>query len=346
MLLGMLVNKLGDPLKQIASKALHHLTEVSFKHPAMCGVMATETEKLLFRNNITEHAQHFALCFLSQLAPQGNVDVCVKLVNICVSFFKIVVEKGMINSKIMQAILLCLKHSIADVVGANKAKPGSDSGLLSKDTQDTIYRLVHFANIKVSLQTLALLLQIITSLDTKEHHNRFYNALYKKALDAELNTCGAKYSALFLHIVHRAIHVDSNKSRAQAFIKRLLQTSLHFPAHITCGCLIIINKLLKARPELNIFKALPAPQPQTDNEPNVTDEKLQKAATKYDPYHRVAEFAGAEFALRTEITALLHHYHPTVRVFTENILKSKIFFNFFTIFICAIFGVLTKNNSI
>lgn len=332
MLLAMLVNKLGDPSRQIASKALHHLTDVSFKHPAMCGVMAIETEKLLFRNNITEHAQHFALCFMSQLAPQGNVDVCVKLVNICVSFFKIVVDKGMINSKIMQAILLCLKHSIADVVGANKSKPGSDSGLLSKDTQDTIYRLVHFANIKVSLQTLALLLQIITALDTHDHHNRFYNALYKKLLDAELNTCSAKYSALFLHIVHRAVHVDPNRSRAQAFVKRLLQIALHFPAHITCGCLIIINKLLKSRPELNLFK-VPPPQPTetaaaaatatADDDETVADVKPEKTPKGYDPYHRVAEYAGAEFAVRTELSAMLQHYHPTVRVFAENILKSE-----------------------
>lgn len=326
MLLAMLVNKLGDPSRQIASKALHHLTEVSFKHPAMCGVMASETEKLLFRNNITEHAQHFAICFLSQLAPQGNVDVCIKLVNICVSFFKIVVDKGMINSKIMQAILLCLKHSISDVVNANKLRPGSDSGLLSKDSQDTIYRLVHFANIKVSLQTLALLLQIITALDATEHHNRFYNALYKKVLDVELTTCGAKYSALFLHIVHRAVHIDRNKSRAQAFVKRLLQASLHFPAHITCGCLIIIGKLLKSRSELNVFKAPPKVEAKADggadNEAG-DDVKPPKTATGYDPYHRVAEFAGAEFAVRTELTALLHHYHPTVRVFAENVLKSK-----------------------
>lgn len=331
MLLSMLVNKLGDPSKLIASKALHHLTEVSFKHPAMCGVIANEAEKFLFRNNITEHAQHFALCFLSQLAPHGNVEVCTKLVNICLSFFKVVVNKGLINSKIMQAILLCLKHSITDVVEANKSKPGSDSGLMSKDTQDTIYRLVHFANIKVSLQTLALILQMITAMGAEHQHNRFYNALYKKLLDPELAECGAKYSALFLHIVHRAIHVDRNKSRTQAFIKRLLQISLYLPAHITCGCLIIINKVIKARSELNrIEVALPVvPKKEENAEENGTEtqeneeEQKPEKVTVYDPYHRAPEYAGAEYAMRTELTALLYHYHPTVRVFAQNILESE-----------------------
>lgn len=334
MLLAMLVNKLGDPSKLIASKALHHLTEVSFKHPAMCGVIANETEKFLFRSNITEHAQHFALCFLSQLAPHGNVGVCTKLVNICLSFFKVVVNKGLINSKIMQAILLCLKHSITDVVQANKDKPGSDSGLLSKDTQDTIYRLVHFANIKVSLQTLALILQMIIAMGAEHHHNRFYNALYKKLLDPELGTCGSKYSALFLHIVHRAIHVDKNKSRAQAFIKRLLQASLNMPAQMTCGCLIIISKILGARSELNRIEVAQSIVPaNTEEDSESTEVKNKKQVNAYDPFHRSSEYAGGEYAVRTELLALLHHYHPTVRVFAQNILDRKfvvsIFFFFF-----------------
>lgn len=346
----MLVNKLGDPSKMIASKALHHLTEVSLKHPAMCGVIANETEKFLFRNNITEHAQHFALCFLSQLAPHGNVEVCTKLVNICLSFFKVIVNKGLINSKIMQAILLCLKHSITDVVQENQNKPGTDCGLMSKDTQDTIYRLIHFANIKVSLQTLALILQIITAIgfDSKNLHNRFYNALYKKLLDPELATCGSKYAALFLHIVHRAIYVDRNKARAQAFIKRLLQISLYLPTPMTCGCLIIISKILRARGELNRFEidpstVCPKQEQKIDSieEKNVVESsavieeiKTEKSNT-YDPFHRVPEFAGGEFAIRTELLVLQRHYHPTVRVFAQNIIESKpfncsVFFSIFT----------------
>lgn len=322
MLLSMLVNKLGDPSRVIASKALHQLIDVSHKHPAMCGVMANETEKILFRNNITDHAQHFALCFLSQLAPHSNVDVCTKLVNICMSFFKIVVNKGQVNSKIMQAILLCLKHSITDVIRKNAKKTGADSGLLSKDTQDTIYRLVHFADIKVSLQTLALLLQIVTALDDSQLQNRFYNALYKKLFDPELVTCSHKFSALFLHIVHRAVHFDRNKSRAQAFIKRLLQAALNFPAHITCGCLIIINKLVKARSELNRIEIQPMKMETADSNENESEE-TNNPKLAYDPIYRNPEFAGAQYAIRTELIALTQHYHPSVRVFAQDLIKSK-----------------------
>lgn len=362
----MLVNKLGDPSSKVASKALHHLTEVSYNHPAMCGVITNETEKFLFRNNINEHAQHFALCFLAQLAPHGNVEVCAKLVQICFSFFKILVSKGAVNSRSMQAILRCLKRAIGDVVAENQLKPGADGGFMSKDTQDTIYRLVHFADIPTALQTLALLLQIASVVKSENQHERFYNTFYRKLLDSNLGTCSIKLGALFFHIFHRAVYIDANKNRAQAFIKRLLQVSLFFPTQMLCGSLIVINKILKARPELNEFTFVVKPEFEDDNENDDGEEHYNDAleednaegqkikvdskptpspaassswhhaankttggkvnvlqATKYNPLHRTPAYAGAEFALHTELIALLSHFHPSVRVFAQNLINSK-----------------------
>lgn len=253
MLLSMLVNKLGDPSNKVASKALHHLSEVAYKHPAMCEVITKETEKLLFRNNITEHAQHFALCFLSTVAPRGNAAVCTRLVQICFSFFKVVVQKGAVNSKTMQAILRCLKRAIVDASTERVSTDGGD--LLTKEIQDTMYRLVHLADIHITLQTLALLLQVMTV--RSGNYDRYYNALYRKMLDINLVNVGPKAAAQFLHIVHRAIHMDANVPRAQAFVKRLLQVAFYFPAQITCGVLIVVNKLLKSRPEIG--RCLPRP---------------------------------------------------------------------------------------
>lgn len=363
MLLSMLVNKLGDPSNKVASKALHHLSEVAYRHPAMCEVIAKEVEKLLFRNNITEHAQHFALCFLSQIAPRGNADVCTRLVQICFSFFKIVVQKGAVNSKTMQAILRCLKRAIVDAAPAD----GERSDLLTPEIQDTMYRLVHLADIHITLQTLALLLQIMTVRSGA--YDRFYNALYKKMLDINLVNIGPKAAAQFMHIVHRAIYMDANVARAQAFIKRLLQIAFYFPAQMTCGCLIVISKLLKARPELNKVRDenddendgeelkqtvaaaaaaaanddsdgdehyVDAPEEEADGAVAAADDDVSPAVVeetvagngrgrlqKYNPYHRAPAYAGAEYALRTELLALIRHFHPTVQVFAKSVLDSK-----------------------
>ncbi|KAH8304984.1 hypothetical protein KR059_000073 [Drosophila kikkawai] len=244
LLLTMLVNKLGDPIAKVASKALHHLSEVAQRHPNMCGVIVSEAEKLLFRNNISERAQHFALCFLSSIAPSGRPEVCTKLVNICFALFKVLVQKGAVNNRTMQAILRCLQKAIVE------AQPGKDSNgeLLNKEMQDTIYRLVHLADIRVSVQTLGLLLQLVTVKTEKS--DRFYNALYVKLLDLNLINVGSKTAAHLLHIVHRAIHIDNHVARAQAFVKRLLQLTLYAPPHIAAGCLIVLHKLLRMRKEL------------------------------------------------------------------------------------------------
>ncbi|XP_034481769.1 uncharacterized protein F23B12.7 [Drosophila innubila] len=243
MLLTMLINKLGDPVPKIASKALHHLSEVAKKHPNMCGVIVAEAEKLLFRNNISERAQHFALCFLSSIAPSGRPEVCTKLVNICFALFKVLVQKGAVNNRTMQAILRCLQKAITE---AQPAKGSSE--ILTKEMQDTIYRLVHLADIRVSVQTLGLLLQLITVKTEKS--DRFYNALYIKLVDLNLINIGSKTAAQLLHIVHRAIHIDAVIPRAQAFVKRLLQLALYAPPNMAAGCLIVLHKLLRLRKEL------------------------------------------------------------------------------------------------
>ncbi|XP_067642462.1 nucleolar complex protein 1 isoform X2 [Eurosta solidaginis] len=378
MLLNLLINKLGDPVAKVASKALHHLSRVAHRHPNMCGVIVAEAEKLLFRNNISERAQHFALCFLASIAPAGRPEVCSKLVNICFALFKVLVQKGAVNNRTMQAILRCLQKAILD------AKPTEGSTeILNKEMQDTIYRLVHLADIRISVQTLGLLLQLMTVKTEKS--DRFYNALYKKMHDLELINIGVKTAAELLHIIHRATHIDSNIQRAQAFIKRLLQCALYMPPNIAAGCLIVIHKLLRSRKELAgglspydtaekandsnetaaILPKVQASDAELDKfdsdgeekyedirddddnntkveieskvdiskvsswhhakvESSVKDTKIKDIApNKYDPYHRVPSFAGAEFALRDELLLLRAHYHPTIQVFADNILQQK-----------------------
>lgn len=92
-LLTVLVNKFGDPDKKIASKATYNLRQVLLTHPNMAHVMVLETEKLIFRNNITELAQHYGIGFLSLIAPIANATTSQKLIDICFCFFKIKIEK-------------------------------------------------------------------------------------------------------------------------------------------------------------------------------------------------------------------------------------------------------------
>lgn len=56
-LLSKLVNKLGDPTRSVAAKAIHMLGKLLEAHPAMTSVVLEEIEHLLFRPNVNAKAQ-------------------------------------------------------------------------------------------------------------------------------------------------------------------------------------------------------------------------------------------------------------------------------------------------
>ncbi|XP_021702613.1 CCAAT/enhancer-binding protein zeta [Aedes aegypti] len=334
-LLSMLVNKLGDPSKKVAVKALYHLTEVVKKHSAMCPVIVTETEKLLFRNNISTSAQHYSLSFLASISSFGDFSSCEKMINICFSFFKILTDKGEINCKTMQAILTCLRKAIGnvkrDVDIANFVKP---------EVLNTVYRMIHLADISIACQGLSLLLEITESKGVEQ--NRFYNALYRKLLDPQLGTVGPRISNIFFYIIHRAIQNDPIPERAQAFVKRLLQVAFNFPPAKVCGVLIIVSKVLRKRKHLHLDGQSPTEnedaveQPvvlengeQQQNEDDDEDKKptikkeCNRKVTQYDPFHRAAEYAGAKYTIKYELTRYLEYFHPTVKSFVQSILTNS-----------------------
>lgn len=107
-LLTIIVNKFGDPDKKIASKATYNLRQILLVHPNMANVMILETEKLIFRKNINDLAQHYGIGFLSLIAPIANVQSSQKLINICFSFFKIKIEKVRNVTLLCQLLLIII----------------------------------------------------------------------------------------------------------------------------------------------------------------------------------------------------------------------------------------------
>lgn len=213
--------------------------------------MIVETEKLIFRNNVSEQAQHYGIGFLTLVAPVANTEASQRLINICFSFFKIKIEKGDINSKTMQSILNCLRVSIQNINDFNVEQKKLE--VATPDVVNTIYRLIYLSNIAIAFQALSLLLQLVLVQD--DQHDRFYNALYKKMIDSEIIGANNRISSLYFHILHRAIQQDANVPRAKAFIKRLLQMTLTLPPGKACGALIVVSKILNSRSELINFSS-------------------------------------------------------------------------------------------
>lgn len=159
----------------------------------------------------------------------------------------------------MQSILNCLRRAIQNINEFNEEKKTIE--ITTPDVVNTIYRLIYLSNISIAFQALSLLLQLVLVQDEK--HDRYYNALYRKMLDMDILSANNRVTSLYFHIIHRSVQQDANVSRAKAFIKRLLQMTLSFSPGKACGALIVINKILKSRPELqsiylqNVVSATP-----------------------------------------------------------------------------------------
>jgi len=94
-LLRLLVNKLGDPDKKIASRASHLILQLQTTHPLMKLVIirAIETE-LLLRPGQSSHAKYYAINTLNQtILSVKEEDVACKLLNIYFSLFVTLLKK-------------------------------------------------------------------------------------------------------------------------------------------------------------------------------------------------------------------------------------------------------------
>lgn len=130
-LLTLLVNKLGDQEKKIASKGSHLLGLLLQEHPAMKLIVIKETERLIFRNNASERAKYYAIDFINQivLSNTPNDRACAThLIDIYFSVFEGLVSSSTrkdlnvelsdgINVKIMAGLL----------TGVNRAFPYTET---------------------------------------------------------------------------------------------------------------------------------------------------------------------------------------------------------------------------
>ncbi|XP_053674595.1 CCAAT/enhancer-binding protein zeta [Anopheles nili] len=327
LLLTALVNKLGDPSRVVSAKALYHLQQVVRQHTAMALIVTCEAEKLLFRNNVAASAQHFALAFLASIGSFGDFPTCEKMINICFAYFKILTEKGEINSRTMQSILTCLRKAIANVKQeVNLAE------VVQPELLNVIYRMVHIADISIGCQGLSLLLEITEQKGREQ--DRFYNAVYRKMLDPELASVGPRISSIFFYILHRAMQFDPIPERAMAFMKRLLQVAFYFPPSRLCGALIVISKVLrKRRGMLDGRVPVVEMEESAEKEPDVLNDAAQddtvksakpkSAPARYDAFGRSSEHAGAQFTLKYELSRYLSYFHPTVQKFAQSILDNS-----------------------
>jgi ribosome biogenesis protein MAK21 len=298
-LLRLLVNKLGDTEKKVASRASHLLLQLMIAHPAMKSIIIGTIESdLLFKPSQTMHAKYYAIITLNQtILNQKEQDVAVKLLDIYFSIFVGLLKddkpgeaaQSAANSKAQggggqagkkayqkqkqkqkqldaaaEAELQLRERLVAQVLtGVNRAFPYADAQSNAVEAHlDTLYRVTHSSNFSTGVQALILIQQI--SAGKQQSADRYYRTLYESVLDPRLLTSSKQ--TMYLNLLYKSLKADVNVKRVQAFVKRLLQViTLHEPP-FACGILFLIYELQKTFPSIKSMLTEPEASPEDEDE--------------------------------------------------------------------------------
>jgi len=345
-----LVNKFGDTVHKVASKAMYTLRLILKHRPNLNQIIFEEVRKLLFRSNIKQRAQYYGICFLTQIDTK---EMAKEVIELYLSFFKGCVKTGAIDSRLIGALL----------VGVNKSYPHVRSGIQPEQIQ-TMYKIVHLSPFNISLQALLLIRQL-------ENNDRYYSALYRKIFDERM--ISTSHQAICIHLIYKSIWDDKCTERMVAFMKRIFQMCLYFPVPLICGIFCMTSRLMKKHKGIigksmfeeviteTISKPLPISNesikdeveeekyfdvktnltdptqtpkqsswyhikaPQIVKKPEIVPQtvKEREIKTVYDYTARNPRFSGGEHAILAELIPLSRHYHPTVATFASRILSGK-----------------------
>jgi ribosome biogenesis protein MAK21 len=92
-LLRLLVNKLGDPGKKIASRASYLLLQLEQAHPLMKPTIIKSVEEVLFRPGQSQHAKYYAIITLNQtILRQKEEQVASQLLDIYFGLFLVLLK--------------------------------------------------------------------------------------------------------------------------------------------------------------------------------------------------------------------------------------------------------------
>ncbi|EKG17590.1 CCAAT-binding factor [Macrophomina phaseolina MS6] len=313
-LLRLLINKLGDKEKKIASRASYLLLQLQNSHPVMKGVIinAIETE-CLFRPNQSAHAKYYAIITLNQtILSAKEPEVASKLLEIYFALFLSLLKTGprsevqddkkhqggggKAGKKAKQKAKAKEREQeqaskaeselneklIAGVLtGVNRAFPYAKTDDVTFEKQlDTIFRVTHSSNFNTAIQALLLIQQISAAKHFST--DRFYRTLYESLLDPRLLTSSKQ--VMYLNLLYRSLKADVSIKRVKAFVKRLLQIiTLHEPPFV-CGVLYLIYELTKTFPSIKTMLDTPEMNDEDEEEHFVdAPEDGDEAATAPQP---------------------------------------------------------------
>ncbi|KAK1952072.1 CBF/Mak21 family protein [Colletotrichum sublineola] len=338
-LLRLLVNKLGDKDRKIASRVSYLLLQLQTTHPGMKQVVIKGIEQeVLLRPGQTFRAKYHATNTLNQtILSNREVGVAESLLRIYFDIFVTLLNNsalGMFPAEGQQEGPASGKDSnvttetadklvTAVLTGINRAVPFvAEQDSILETHMDTLFRIAHSTNFNTSIQALILIQQI--SVSKQLASDRFYRTLYESLLDPRL--ANSSKQALYLNLLLRSLKADVDTRRIKAFAKRMLQIlNMHQPA-FACGLLYVVFQLRIQFPDFRALLEEPeendieeATGQAVDQEQNIT---ISKGAA-YDGRKRNPEYSNAQNSCLWEIVPPLTHFHPSVSLLAASLFSDE-----------------------
>jgi len=296
-LLRLLVNKLGDRDRKIASRASYLLLQLLNTHPGMKAIMVkTVEQEVLLRPGQSMRTKYYAINTLNQtILSMKEPAVADNLLRIYFEMFLTLLKSGSLGN--LEALNDKKKpmndhrkkgkgkgkprgkpapaETPADeadttqklvssiLTGVNRAIPfaTADDTTLEKHL-DTLFRITHSSNFNTSIQALMLIQQLAMSKHLAVE--RFYRTLYESLLDPRLITSSKQ--ALYLNLLYRSLKNDVDVRRVKAFVKRMLQVINLHQASFACGILFLVAELETTFPDLKTLLTEPEYHGEDDEE--------------------------------------------------------------------------------
>ncbi|KAI1505336.1 CBF/Mak21 family-domain-containing protein [Biscogniauxia marginata] len=361
-LLRLLVNKLGDRERKIASRASYLILQLLNTHPGMKQVaIRTIEQDILFRPGQNIRAKYYAINTLNQtILSTKEPQIADSLLDIYFSIFVSLLKNGELSQldvapetpktdgqKQRRSTAGSLKRKEAKdpatsgdreaaeklvsaiLTGVNRAVPFSQADQSTLESHlDTLFRITHSSNFNTSIQALMLIQQLSAARHLATE--RFYRTLYESLLDPRLVTSSKQ--ALYLNLLYRGLKADVDVRRVKAFVKRMLQIlNLHQPSFV-CGIIYLIIELCATFPDIRTLINEPE---ENDVEGTATSDAPDSAGingldappTKidgmYDGRKRDPEYSNAHRSCLWELIPFLRHFHPSVHVFATSLLSGQ-----------------------
>jgi ribosome biogenesis protein MAK21 len=359
-LLALIVNKLGDPERRVASHSSYLLSQLLVQHPAMKEVVVRDVERFLFRSHIQARAQYYAMVFLNQIIlTKADSKVASLLIDIYMSLFRafsglridldedknaaaaadankhakkknkkaLKREKEAaesadraVYSHMLSAILTGVSRAYPFVVNETDPKVREKLHKKLMDHCNHLFRIAHTGSFSSSTQSLSILFHMC------EHPLQVSNPD-----DDEKD--GSLYDRYMRALYESLLHDGFRASTHPAVFFNLVYRSLKRDAHV--GRLrAFVKRLLAVVMEgcvsnvvcasLYMVSKLVQDQPSLKVAIMMAEERdLHDAKKDYDPFKRQPEYSNADRTSLYELVQLVRDCHPTVHKFADALLKGE-----------------------